>query len=311
MRRWVQAVVFLSGLTFDHAAAVRFELGFISQPIPLQRFFHLGAEGATTWTRYGSGSPIATVENHRVLIWDAYNAEFAPHDEGPELRQLFERSVCPPFRVTYLQDGQATVDSVRSFTEYGTVILVTHGAVDGSGQVVFLTAEPANLPSILAHALDLLLGRLSLMDDVFAIRPSFVSHLSGSFASALVYNSSCESSTNSTLANAFLAKGAKAYYGFSGVVNSSHARNVATQLFHRLVARLDSTGNGFYSVTPKADPVAPFATFTMAGDPQVEYRGDPRPDGLAPGGRIGEARDCAGRAVEGTVPLDPIAMAPS
>ena len=76
--------------------------------------------------------------------------------------------------------GQATVDSVKTFSQYGSVILSTHGAVDGSGNVVFLTREATTIGSILSHAIDLILGRVTILGDVFAIRPSFIANLSGS-----------------------------------------------------------------------------------------------------------------------------------
>ena len=214
------------------------------------------------------------VENTNVLVWDAYNSDFAPHDEGPQLEKLFSESNCPSFNVTYLKDSAATVDSVRSFTEYGTVILVTHGAVDGSGQVIFLTRETTTVGSIISHSIDLLLGRVTIMGDVFAIRPSFISSLSGSFESSIIYNGSCESSANATMANAFAAKGAKTYHGFTRVVNSDYAQNVANQLFENLVTSLQNTGDSFSSVAPKIDPKAPNATFTQAGDLKTIYSGD-------------------------------------
>ncbi|HEX7182833.1 MAG TPA: hypothetical protein VF756_13400 [Thermoanaerobaculia bacterium] len=233
----------------------------------------------------GSGAPLSVtrlaladedtpVENTKVMIWDAYNSEFAPFDEGPDLQQLFQNASCPKFSVTYLIDGQATVDSVRSFTQFGTVILVTHGALDGDGQVVFLTREPTSLFGILGHAIDLLLGRVSILGDVFAIRPGFISSLPGGFENAIVYNGSCESSANATMANAFLGKEAKTYFGYTRVVNSDFAQSTANQLFQALVTDRDNTGEAFNKVTPKVDPTAPNATFTMNGDDKVVYTGD-------------------------------------
>jgi hypothetical protein len=206
-----------------------------------------------------------------VLIWDAYNHQFAPFDEGPQLQALLQNTLCPLFSVTYLLDGQATVDSVRTFANYDTIILVTHGAVDGDGQVVFLTYETATFDSILDHLLDLSLGRISVMGNVFAIRPSFISGLPGTFDRGIVYNGSCQSSANATLSSAFVSKGVNTYYGYTKVVNSDFAQSSANQLFGGLVTDLKTTGEAFTPVTPKVDPTAPNATFTQTGSTITAY----------------------------------------
>lgn len=211
------------------------------------------------------------IENNNVLIWDAYNSQFAPFDEGPGLRDLYNNTKCPKFTVTYLIDGQCTVNSVNNFADYGTIILVTHGAVDSNGKVVFLTRETASVVNIISHMLDIILGDVIVMGDVFAITPSFISSLSSSFQNTVVYNGSCQSSANNTMANAFIGKGAKTYYGFTKVVNSDFAQNVATQLFTNLVTKLDNTGDSFTPVTPKTDPTAPNAVFTQTGSQKLAY----------------------------------------
>ncbi|ASJ74562.1 hypothetical protein [Granulosicoccus antarcticus] len=214
------------------------------------------------------------VGSSRVLIWDAYNSQFAPFDEGPDLRTLFEGTQCPLFDVNYLIDSQATVDSVRQFNKYGTIILITHGAVDKDGQVVFLTRENTGVFSIIGHSIDLLLGRISIMGDVYAIRPSFITSLPGNSPGAIIYNGSCSSSANSSMADAFVSEGASSYYGYTRTVNSPYAQNAANQLFDNLVKSLDTTGDAFAPVTPKIDPVTPFATFTLTSDPTTSYTGE-------------------------------------
>ncbi len=255
-----------------------------------------------SWSAGGPSLALAAagdtpVENTKVMIWDAYNSQFAPFDEGPDLQQLFQNAACPKFDVTYLVDAQATVNSVRSFPQFGTVILVTHGAVDGDGQVVFLTRETTSLARILAHAIDLLLGRVSILGDVFAIRPAFISALPGSFPSSIVYNGSCESSANATMSSAFAGKGAKTYFGYTRIVNSDFAQSTANQLFERLVTHLDNTGDAFNQVAPKVDPTAPNATFTMSGSDKVAYTGELVNGGFEKGDLTGWTRSGDGRVL--------------
>lgn len=243
------------------------QYGSPSGPTRFTGSWDLGKGGFTL------GDEDIPVGNNNVLIWDAYNSEFAPDDEGPAIRDLFQDSVCPPFNVTYLIDGQCTVSTVSNFTQYGTIVMVTHGAVDKNGQVVFLTRSEADFFGIVGNMLNLVLGRLTIMGDVFAVRPSFVSSLSGGFDEAIVYNGSCQSSANATMSNAFVAKGTQTYYGFTKIVNSDFAEDVATQLFTNLVENLANTGEAFDPVTPKIDPKSPFAVFTQDGDEMTAYSG--------------------------------------
>jgi hypothetical protein len=193
---------------------------------------------------------------------------------GAAYNNIFANSQCPSFSVTHVPGNQATVDSVRAFSSYGTVVMSTHGAVDGDGRVVFLTREEATFFSILGHTIDLLLGRIGILGDVFVIRPSFISNLPGGFQDAIVLNSSCQSSGNNTMANAFLGKGVKTYYGFTEVVSGSYAEQAGTQLLTNLVDTLDTTGDAYAAVTPKVDPNrTPAATFTQHGDTNVAYTG--------------------------------------
>jgi hypothetical protein len=223
------------------------------------------------------------VQSTDVLIYDAYHSEFAPDDEGPELRALYEGAQCPLFDVHYLFDAEATVDALRNLTRYGTVILITHGAVDGDDQVIFLTRETASIGSVMQKAIELLLGRISVVGSVFAIRPSFIDRLEGSFPAALVYNGSCESSANATMADAFLGKGAETYYGFNRVVNSAFARSAALGLFESLVTDREPTGVAFAGVSPITDPVGPNATFIQHGATELVYSSDLRDGGFESG----------------------------
>jgi hypothetical protein len=235
------------------------------------------------------------VQNTKVLVWDPYDDQFPT--EGQAYVQIYQGSACPKFNVTHLTRTQASVDSVAGFTQYGTVILSTHGAVDGSGKVVFLTREEATAGNMLAHAIDLLLGRIVVMGDVFAVRPAFITNLPGAFERSIVYNSSCESSANATMASAFFGKGAATYYGYTRVVNGGYAQGAGTQLLTGLVTNQLTTGDAFAAVTPKVDPDSPFATFTIGGDQETVYSGDFRNGGFETGDLTAWTRAGDGRVV--------------
>jgi hypothetical protein len=222
------------------------------------------------------------VGSNNVLIWDAYNSQFMPWDEGPYIRNLMNTSDCPAFNVDYLLDAQATVDSVDDFTNYDTIVLVTHGWVNGFGEVAFLTRESVTAVSMIDNSIDLALGRIGIVGSVFSIRPQKIRTLAGSFDDAIIYNGSCESSKNATMQSAFFTKGADAYYGFTEVVSSSHAQNVSQQLFDGLVANTQTNGEAFDDALPKLDPTGA-AVFTEGGARDLAYSDLPQNLGFEDG----------------------------
>ena len=193
------------------------------------------------------------VGSGRVLVWDAFNWQFAPWDEGPFIRNLYQQQQCPAFQVDYLVDAQTTVDSVLNFTDYDTIAMITHGAEDGEGLVTFATGELISPQGNLRHNLDLMLGHVSLMGRWYSIRPSKIAGLAGGFENAIIYNGSCESIRNNTLGNAFAAKGAKSYYGFSEIVESDFAQDCGERFFEEFIVNRDLNGTAFDDVDPKRD----------------------------------------------------------
>ncbi len=221
----------------------------------------------------GEGGEFIDIGSNDVIVWDPYNTEFGSFNEGPALKELFEGSACPKYRVTHLKDAQATVDSVRTFPQYGTVIMSTHGAVNSKGQVLFFTGEKATEASMAAHNADLKLGNVVAWNDEFAIAPGFISSLPDFFEDALVWLGACSSTANATLANAFLGQGATTYYGFSQVVTSSFAESSADQLFRGLVEDFRLSGPAYDEVGPKLDPDPRFghAVFEIRGAEELGY----------------------------------------
>ena len=238
------------------------------------------------------------VGSHRVLVFDAFSSEFEPSDEGPAVRDLYEASTCPLFEVDHLVNGAADVAAVLDFTRYGAVVLVTHGALDGDGDAIFLTRESADLASVLEWDVYLILQELTVMNGVLAVRPEFVRNLPGFFDQAIVYAGSCQGAANQTLADAFFERGAATYFGYDDVVHSPFAENAAVQLFTGLAAGLDPTAVAFATIAPAADPVAPFAGIVRLGAPDLAYSPDLRNGGFESGTLAGWERDGDGRVLQ-------------
>jgi hypothetical protein len=228
-----------------------------------------------------------TIDNSKVLIWDPFNDQFPT--EAAAYLGIYQSSSCPKFSMTYISGTRATVNSVKSFTAYGTIIISTHGTVNASdGKIIFVTNEKSDVLSNINHSAELVLGQLQIavvdgIGKVFAIHPSFISALPGRFEKSVIYNSSCESAANNTMANAFLAKGSRTYFGYTDTVNGAYAEKAGTQLLTNLVSQLANTGSSFNSVTPKIDPQAPNAKFSVTGDLQAMYSIDLKNGGFETG----------------------------
>ena len=94
----------------------------------------------------GEASDSATVGNCKVLIWDRYWSEQYLDDEIPDMDedpyyQIFinANKNNKKFSVSRAFDTDATVDSLRTLTDYGTVIIKTHSMKGKEGRPVFDT----------------------------------------------------------------------------------------------------------------------------------------------------------------------------
>jgi hypothetical protein len=201
---------------------------------------------------------------------------FQPFDEGT-LRPILEDSSCPPFSVISLVDSQCTVASVRSFTQFGTVVVATHGGIGRNGTAYFVSGETWNRTNVRNHRVDVRKKRLTPFSSrqvptpKFAIRTGFIARIPGRFQNSIVYMGSCSSSANNTLSNLFQGKGAKSYFGYTGSVSHTFAVDTAKKLFEELVGGLKTTGDAYTSLDNVMDPVNPNNVFFLSGSENVKY----------------------------------------
>jgi hypothetical protein len=201
------------------------------------------------------------VGNNKVLIWNA--GEFAA-DQA--ISGLFKKSKCPAFDVTVLYGEQCTVDSIAAFVGYGTILILAHGnnvdTAPAEGHrlpgVSFLTGEDAGENSLwnkakeyvnlyrskyTKYSADLKTGRLMVYTGLrlpkkknyFIAKWDYISNLPGMFPNSILFAGSCFSRSDQTMANAFLERGAKAYFGFSAKAYVLHIYDAARQLFDSLI----------------------------------------------------------------------------
>ena len=184
---------------------------------------------------------------------------------------IYTDSECPNFNVAYLKNEQADLAALRTLGEYGTIVIHTHGGLDKDDNVIFLTGDEVDIS--FDEIFEWIMGRVMPIPhqgkDIWAVKPSFITAYNQSYPNTIVYNGSCESYRNNTMANAFITKGANAYFGFSQTVRSWFDRDMANQLFPKLVTESKSITEAF--VANQHDDHVPPAYFVVSGNMDTRY----------------------------------------
>lgn len=81
------------------------------------------------------------VANTQVLLWDPGALFFRGNDAGPFIEQEFKNSKCPAFKTKELFGVDADLTSIAQFGKYGTILMNTHGFVDGNGRFFIVTGQ--------------------------------------------------------------------------------------------------------------------------------------------------------------------------
>lgn len=224
------------------------------------------------------------IGNRNVLIYAPFEAAFAPHNEGQRIKNILNSSDFE-FAVTHLSNQEANISALHNLTDYGFVVLATHGSQGNSfstGEVVDTNlAVYKNQYKALLKAGKLAIwknivikknGTTNVKSDVYAVRAPFISDLAGTFSNSVILNNSCESTMKNDLENAFIGKGAKTYYGYSKIVSSRFCVENADTLARRLAKELKTTGESFLAGN---DPYSTHnAAFQMKGANDVRYSED-------------------------------------
>ncbi|HKO44896.1 MAG TPA: hypothetical protein VJU84_16585 [Pyrinomonadaceae bacterium] len=224
------------------------------------------------------------IKNRKAIVLSPFLFDFGAADEGDEIKQLLEDSACPAYDVTNLTDAAVTVNTVKTLNQFGVVAISSHGDTFYNGilsfwtdqfgwnffgaQVVFLTGEAVTNANKVANEIDLKKGRLAITNSGtshYAILPSFIEHYSGGgYPNSLIYMSSCRSTFNNSMSNAFLGKGAATYLGYSEYVDAAFANQAGVSFFTIFLGDPpETTGDSF--VPGQSDSGNPPAFFQMRG----------------------------------------------
>ncbi len=207
------------------------------------------------------------IDSKNILVIAPFNWQWQNWGTAFEenVYNMFNDITCPSFNVTKIYDASASIEAFKNISNYGVVVLHTHGDTFYSNavlqwlhqnlsldfdfvgpQVIFLTGEEPTDASKTTYEIDLKRGRLAIISGYFAVTPCFIRYYNKSFPDSLIYNGSCRGMYNDSMSSAFLGNGSRTYFGFSEYVLSTYDRDIAVTLFDSFVNQEKTTGESFY-----------------------------------------------------------------
>ena len=162
------------------------------------------------------------------------------------------------FNVSYHRSESVNVTFYKGLAKYnyGVIILRAHSALrKGETIVDFFTSEEYSEDKYVSEQDNglLTIGKYSGENkSYFAVTPKFIENLEGSFPKSIIIAMGCNSlnETCTEMANAFINKGAKAYIGWTGLVNSSHTDSETIKLLRRLLDENQTITDAVSTVSP-------------------------------------------------------------
>lgn len=147
------------------------------------------------------------------------------------------------FSVNYTDKPTVEFFKGLARNNYGIIVLRVHSALrNDSSTVDFFTSEPFNTQDHVQErdeglVVKGILNYSGTVKEYFAITPGFVAKLEGKFPKSIVLAMGCWSLKHGLeqMANAFTGKGAKAYFGWSNLVEPSNVSNETAKLIRRLL----------------------------------------------------------------------------
>jgi hypothetical protein len=222
-----------------------------------------------------------TIDNESVLLWSPFEKPGTSLSLS-DVEDLLKNSVCPKFSIAESFNGVANVESVKTFRDYGTVVILSHGAIltieDSEGGPkylsVFATGEVATSGNMKEYSKDLELHRLvsmSVLSKSFknyipdlivpkylAIASPFVKEYVKVIPGSTVFVSTCDSFMFTDLQEAFTeVAGAASFLGFDNLVSVKFASSSVARYFNQLLKGNAGSQQGTFDawamLSPKSD----------------------------------------------------------
>jgi hypothetical protein len=221
----------------------------------------------SSWTEVGS---------RRSILLAPYFSDAEPTQVDGMLRGM----TCPQYEVETYFGEDAGADRFKNLEEYGLILIASHGDTlfegigdalrpewnwkSNGGQAVVLTGTKLDSLSIRRWQRDLRLGRMAIFPEgATGVLPTFFTQYSVRLPASIVYVGSCRSTANASLSSALIERGAGAYLGYDGYVDSGFAGQTGVSLFTKLLQGQPLS----QAFTPgQQDGQSPPSTFTLGGD---------------------------------------------
>jgi len=226
---------------------------------PLRPIEKFPAVNATITSGLSPAVDPDAIKSKAALYLGPYLASFGSWDDYNGAWKLIKESECPKFDTKELKNAEVSPASFKKLSNYGIVVVSTHGDnwynglfsdwkdlygnkaastpgflnpfdMDMSWPILLTGVKAADTGK--TWEADLKWHRLAVTGaGTLAVTPLFILKYSGTFPESIIYLGACRSTWNNTMANAFIAKGAKAVFGFNNYVRSGFAKRHGMAIF--------------------------------------------------------------------------------
>ncbi|GKU76501.1 S-layer homology domain-containing protein [Paenibacillus sp. L3-i20] len=248
---WYESVDGMRGGILVNKSGIKgsIEGGAITLPeAQLAELAGISASGTSPSFPAPSSTGELTVGSGNVLIASPFASKGLTSAAYDDISDAFKSA---HYNVNRLKDEAVTVETFKKLSQYGVIILDTHGELFGSAEdktQLFLTGEKATAANLNIYETDMKSGRLVEMNGYYAITPAFISAYNKALPSTIVFNGSCLSVANDSFASTFLGLGALSYLGYSDYVEVKNDQAIVRKLFLPLVTDKKSLDQAYEGV---------------------------------------------------------------
>lgn len=227
------------------------------------------------------------VWNNKVMVWSPGDIFFGNTNTYQQIVQVLQESNCPAFSVDNInyRGYNATVESMKDFALFGTIIMNTEGGVDQQQIGDLLTGQPAptTIANTKAFILSWLTGQAQLVSDSVGCTPH------GCFEAVHATNPNIPATSYTIIYAGFCTSYAfgpklappgsnSAYYGYTVTEHPSQEANYGVPLFNALVNQYENTGDA-YGDTPFGGGFGLWINFNLGyvGNPKLTITNKPPP----------------------------------
>lgn len=226
-----------------------------------------------------AADPNQYIDSNKAISLGMFKHQFEPSDECDDVAKILKDGGLTVDEYYSTGPDTGTIDGFKYLNKYGAIVITSHGDsfynglftwwentfgesipwyADLLSQVCISTNVHVSPANRIVYEKDLVSQRLAILNvgtvQKYQVLPEFIRHYSGNFPRSLVYVASCRSTYNSSMANAFLSKGAQTYFGYSDYVGSGFAFSHGMKIFDEMINSAKNTGevSGVGDVEPTA-----------------------------------------------------------